>query len=485
MPGLTRRTLLEALVACAVPVASAQHPDSRQDLDSIAATVLAGDSMELLRQLTDDIGPRLAGSPAYDRAVEWAMSKFREHGVRSVWREQFTLPNGWQRGWARGRIVRPVARSLRVGSVGWGPSTRAGGIGGELILIGDVAPAKLQSRARDLQGRIALIDIEAVLPPREPMAFARLRSSYGLLSELGVKAVILPHDVPHNVPGWVDTGNARGTILPLPVGDIGMEDGLLLRRYLMRGPVAVELEWQNEVSGPVPTSNVIAELAGRELSREWVLVGAHLDSWDLGSGAQDNGAGVVMVLEAARAIAKLGAPLRRSMRFALWSAEEPGPPGSAIFVKKHATELRDCVAVLNSDNGAGRPRGWYVNGRDDLRDAMRPVADFLTRFGADGLSTELSCGSDECPFLLEGVPALKLHVDVPAYREVHHKPADTFDKVDPLFLRTGAAVVATTAYAIAQQPKPIAPHIGAESVREILNRAGLDVDLVYTLWRPE
>jgi hypothetical protein len=116
---------------------------------------------------------------------------------------------------------------------------------------------------------------------------------------------------------------------------------------------------------------------------------------------------------------------------------------------------------------------------------MRPVSDFLARFGADGLATELSCGSDECPFLLEGVPALKLQVDLPPYREVHHKPGDTFDKVDPLFLRTGAAVVATTAYAIAQQPEPIAPHIGTESVRPNLQRAGLDADLVYALWKPD
>lgn len=485
MPHLSRRTLLQALVGCAVPLASAQHRDWREDLDSLAATVLAGDSMELLRQLTDDIGPRLAGSPAHERAVEWALLKFREHGVSSVWREEFTLPNGWQRGWARGRMVLPVARSLRVSSVGWGPSTRAGGISGEVILIGDVSPEKLRAQAGNLQERIVLMDIETVLSPRDPLAFAGLRSSYGLLNELGAKAVLLPHDVPHNVPGWVDTANARGTILPLPVGDIGMEDGLLLRRHLMRGPVVIELEWQNEVVGPVPTSNVIAELAGNERRREWVLVGAHLDSWDLGSGAQDNGSGVVMVLEAARAVAKLGTRLRRSVRFALWSAEEPGPPGSAIFVKRHAAELRDCVAVLNSDNGAGRPRGWYVNGRDDLREAMRPIADFLARFGANGLSVELSCGSDECPFLLEGVPALKLQVDLPTYREVHHKPGDTFDKVDPLFLRTGATVVATTAYAIAQQPKRIAPHIGAEAVRQIVKRAGLDAELVYTLWKPD
>jgi carboxypeptidase Q len=188
------------------------------------------------------------------------------------------------------------------------------------------------------------------------------------------------------------------------------------------------------------------------LPREWVLVGAHLDSWDLGTGAQDNGTGVVMVLETARAIASLGKGPWRSIRFALWAAEEPGPPGSAMFIKRHATELRDCVAALNTDSGAGRPRGWYVNGREDLRDAMRPIAEHLRSLGADGLSTDVTCGSDECPFLLDGIPALKLWVDTAQYREVHHKASDTFDKVDPLSFRTGGAVVAATTYALANQP---------------------------------
>jgi hypothetical protein len=204
------------------------------------------------------------------------------------------------------------------------------------------------------------------------------------------------------------------------VGDIGLEDSLLLRRYLARGPVTIEAEWQNEVSGPTQVSNVVAEINGGELPHECILLCAHLDSWDLGTGAQDNGTGVVMVLEAARAITSLGKLPRRSIRFALWAAEEPGPPGSTMFIKRHATELRDLVAVLNTDNGAGQPRGWYVNGRIDLRDAMGPIAKQLRDLGADGLSMDVSCGSDECPFLLEGIPALKRWVDTTQYRQVHH-----------------------------------------------------------------
>jgi Zn-dependent M28 family amino/carboxypeptidase len=155
-----------------------------------------------------------------------------------------------------------------------------------------------------------------------------------------------------------------------------------------------------------------------------------------------------------------------------------------MFIKRHATELRDCIAVLNTDNGAGRPRGWYVNGRHDLRDALRPIANRLREFGADGRSMDVSCGSDDCPFLLEGIPALKLWVDTTQYRQVHHRASDTFDKVDPTSFRIGGVVVATTTYAIADQPKRIAPRIGQDAVRQILRTAKLDAELIYTLWKP-
>jgi carboxypeptidase Q len=342
---LSRVPAICALLATAVAPSSPQHrPDLAQTLITISASVTNGPSSELLRQLTDDIGARIVGSPAYERAAQWAVARFKEAGATNVRFEQFTLPNAWQRGPAHARIVAPAARPLRVGSVGWGPATPAGGVRGDVILVSDLSPGALRSQSTRLKNRIVLVDLEKALPRDQPLAFARLRDSYALFRDLGVQAVLLPHDVPNNVSGWVDTGNARGTILPLPVGDIGWEDSLLLRRHLTRGPVTIEAEWQNEVSGPTQVSNVIAEIVGSELPNEWVLLGAHLDSWDLGTGAQDNGSGVVMVLEAARAIASSGKAPRRSIRFALWAAEEPGPPGSAMFIKRHATELRDCVS---------------------------------------------------------------------------------------------------------------------------------------------
>ncbi len=298
-------------------------------------------------------------------------------------------------------------------------------------------------------------------------------------------AILLPNSVPNNVLGdWVDTANARATVLPLPVAEIGLEDNLLLRRHLKQGGVTVQIEIENRVAGPVQVGNVIGEIRGREKPDEWVLVGAHLDSWDLGTGAQDNATGSVMVLEAARSIAALPQPPRRSIRFALWAGEEPGIPGSAVYVKAHGDELKNCVAAMNIDNGAGHPLGWKV-ARADVRKAMQPISEsFLKELGGDGLSSVVDCGSDHCPFLLKGIPVLNLWVDTSLYWEVHHKGSDTFEKIDPLHFRADAAIVAVTAYLLAEREQPIAPHASKEDTVELLKSAGLDPDVVHALWRP-
>lgn len=241
-------TLTVLLLGLAL-ISAQPNPGLTQTLGQISASVMQGESIELLRQLTDDIGARLAGSPAYERAAQWAAVKFREAGLTNVRFEEFTMPNGWQRGSVRARIVAPVTRPLRVLSVGWGPSTPRGGVRADLTVISAVSPSALRSQAAQLRNRIVLVDFEKAVPPDQPLAFAHLRDSYALLRDLGVQAVLLPHNVPNNVPGFVDTGNAHGTILPLPVGEIGWEDYLLVQRHLTRGPVTIEVEWQTRFPG--------------------------------------------------------------------------------------------------------------------------------------------------------------------------------------------------------------------------------------------
>ena len=272
----------------------------------------------------------------------------------------------------------------------------------------------------------------------------------------------------------------------LPGAELGMEDAELIRRELEKGPVTVQLEITNTTSGPIPVNDVVAEIRGRELPDEWIIIGAHLDSWDFGTGAEDNGTGAASVLEVARAIAALGKAPRRSIRFALWGGEEEGLLGSYAYVQAHLNEMGKCVAVLNTDNGAGHPKGWEVEGRKDLKEAMQPISDALLKdIGGGGLSMEVTYDTDHGPFMLQGVPALDLWIEMKEYFELHHRSSDTYDKVDAVDFKAGEAIVAATAWVVAEDPKAIAAHIDHAAVAEILKKDGLDQLLTDVgQWKP-
>ncbi len=178
-------------------------------------------------------------------------------------------------------------------------------------------------------------------------------------------------------------------------------------------------------------------------------------------------------MEAARAITGLGSRPRRSIRFVLWAAEEQGENGSKAFVRAHGTAMGQVVAYLNTDLGAGRPLGWNVGGREDLARALEPLAPLLDRLGGSATSDDLSFDTDTAAFLVAGVPTLNLDVVDDQYDSVvHHKPADTLDKVNVHDLTAGAAMLAVTAYALADSPRPVAPQLTAEQVEQVLKRNG-------------
>ena len=446
---------------------------------------LMGKSMDTLRQLTDGFGGRVSGTPAYNGAVEWAARKFREAGIKNVRLEPFTIPNGWQRGPARGGITKPIQRAIHIESLGWSPSTPAGGVKGEVWAVEDISPEKLQAHAADIRDHIVLLDRKKVLGEEPRNVLPKLHAAYQQLKDLGAQALVFQDREADNVLN-ATTGDWNAKLHPLPVAEIGMEEGKLIQRLLESGPVTMELELQNRTSGPTQINNVIAEMRGSERPDEWIIVGAHLDSWDYGTGAQDNGTGTVMVLEAARALADLGKAPRRSIRFALWGGEEEGLIGSHAYVDAHRAELARCVAALNTDNGAGHPKGWKVEGRKDLEVALKPISDRLLKGLSGGdVSQRTSFSTDHGFFMLEGIPAFDLWVDMTHYEEIHHKSSDTFDKVDPMDFKDGAAIVAVTAWAMAQTPEPIAPHIDHAAVGQILKKADLDEFLSQLgFWKP-
>lgn len=481
---MKRILLIAALILTLVsrPALAQQAGTIQQTGARIAGSIfVGGSSMAYLKVLSDQFGSRLTGSSAYNTSAAWAAAQFRAMGITNIKMETFTIPHGWERGQARAMMLAPLRRPLALQSLGWTPSTPAKGIKGEVVMLEEVTPEEIHAEAEEIKGHIVMIDLKKVFANGFADAFGPFMASFQRLKDAGALAVLLPDNTPNNVlnafsPLW-------GADVPkLPVAQVGREDAQFIERFIERNegqqgenPLEIEFQYENKVTGPVEVSNVVAEIPGRETPDEWVIVGAHLDSWDYGTGAQDNGSGCAMVLEAARAISESGHAPRRSIRFALWGGEEQGLIGSTAYVRAHAAELTKCVAVLNTDNGAGHPRGWKVEGRDDLAQALKPISEsLLVNLSGNGISQETTFDTDHGPFMLEGVPALDLWVDMTHYGEVHHKSSDTIDKVDAHNLAAGAAIVAVTAYAIADNLTPIAPKLDHAAVGEILKKAKLD-----------
>jgi len=479
------RVVLSLLLAAAVQLSAQVSPDVRDTAYKLAGSVYTGPSMETLRELADGFGGRLSGSPAHNRAAEWAAAKFRSFGIQNVRLEPFTMPNGWQRGTAHGEMLAPLARPLHVESMGWAPSTPDGGVKGELVVIDDVSADSIKAKAAQLKGKIVMLDTEKIFAEGWQKVLGAVMAAPQHLKDAGAVAMILPDRANSNVINAtsLDWG---GYLSALPGAQLGMEDSQLVRRLMEKGPVTIQFELHNTTSGPIQVNDVVAEIRGSELPDEWLIIGAHLDSWDFGTGAEDNGTGSASVLEVARALAAAGKPPRRSIRFALWGGEEEGILGSYAYVQAHLNEMGKCVAALNNDNGSGHPKGWKVEGRKDLKEAMQPISDSLLKdIGGGGLSMEVTYDTDHGPFMLQGVPALDLWVDMKPYWDLHHKSSDTYDKVDPVDFKAGSAIVAATAWVIAEAPKPIAPHLDHAAVAEILKKAGLDQLLTDVgQWKP-
>jgi carboxypeptidase Q len=436
-------------------------------LELARSSVSGGKSLAYVRGLTE-AGPRLTGSAAYQRAAEWSADQFRAMGITQVALEPFTIERGWERVSARARILAPADRPIHVASLGWSPSTPEGGFDAEVVALDAFSPAALPPRVA-LQGRIVLLPDGD--PPGDSATAARTRIALAVALRTAGALAILSADS--------DPGNqlsARGftfstAIVALPAAQIGRDDAESIRRSLARGAVRMSLELSNRVTpGAAIVNNVIADIPGRERPDEWVLVGAHLDSWDFATGAQDNATGVAMVLEAARAIAALGQAPRRSIRFALWGGEEQGQLGSTAYASTHSAELDRLAATLNADAGTGRIIGWTAPGRPDLIRTIRPLTrDFLRELDAATFDESLRYAfqSDGAPFILAGIPTLDLNADDSKYEEIHHTAADTIDRVDARNLSIGAALVAATAHAIADAAGRMPPRLDRRAVEQL------------------
>lgn len=437
---------------------------------------VGGHTMQYLTEMTDRFGPRLTGSENYMNAAKWAVDQFRAMGIKDVKLETFQLAHTWKRGEATGKILTPVERPLHIEALGWSPSTPSGGVKGAVYVMDDFSAENIKQHQPEIRDHVVLLNLKKLLAAAENSykPYIEFQDAPALLHEAGAKAIMGSGSRPSEVIGTTSLGwNAEITVLPAAF--IGKEDSDYLMRMAKTQPVTVEFQYASQVGGAMPVPNVIAEIRGSEKPDEWIILGAHLDSWDFATGAQDNGAGTAQVLEAARLISSLGKAPKRSIRFALWGGEEEGLLGSRAYAKQHASEMAKCVAALNTDNGTGEVQGWKVEGRDDLEKALQSFAnETLAPFGAGEVSKEITYDTDHGPFMLAGVPAFDMLVDMKAYMEIRHNAGDTLDKVNVRNLNIGSAVLALTANYIANADQPIGRHLDREAVGKIIKEKDLD-----------
>ncbi len=453
---------LVLLAAPAAPGGQAAAPDV--DL-AVAPTIMdpalkEGRAYALLTELTDTIGPRLAGSAGEKAAVEWARKRLEESGVK-VTLEPVKVPH-WVRGEERGEILASAhhrAHPLSLLALGGSVPTRKGGLTAEVVEVRSFD--ELTALGAKAKGKIVLFNHDmskaedygraAALRTRGAVAAAKVGAVGMLVRSLATASLRTPH-----------TGAMRYEegVPKVPAAAVSTEDAALLSRLLQRGPVRVKLQLASRSLPEAPSYNVVAEVTGREKPNEVVLLGAHLDSWDVGTGAHDDGAGVVTVMETARILSQLKPAPRRTVRFVLFANEENGLAGGRAYAAADASELPLHVAALESDAGGGRPLGVVIKAGAGGDALVRRFLQPLQAVGAAELLPGEAGGADLSPMAPAQVPLVGVRVDTSKYFDVHHTAADTLDKVDPQALAQSTAAFAWVTYALAES-REVLPRPGA------------------------
>jgi len=476
---------LAAIVAIAARKGFAAPPDDTNPLAAADAQILAevrehSEAMQNLEYISDRIGPRLTGSPQLKQANEWTAEVMRKYGLVNVHLEPWTIAHSWTRGTAAARIVAPTEHPLTIASAGWAPGTQ-GPVRGPVVFFDAKSKDDFAKYKGKLKGAIVITnEPQPLSPPRPedanaeyfrpmqtppspagqppaPSPFAPLlelgRARNEFFKTEGVAVVLRDSNKPHALLNMTGVGGEKFDIGPIPNAFITGEGYRMIWRLLKHGPVTVEINMTNSFSDKaVEVYNTVGEIPGSEKPDEVVILGAHLDSWDLGTGSTDNGTGSAAVLEAARALAKSGLKPKRTIRFVLFSGEEEGLVGSVKYVEAHKTDLDKISAVLVHDTGTGRVLTLGLHDNYQAREIVDQVLAPLTELKLLEPSMVRTFGTDHASFDDLGVPGFWCIQNGAEYSKTHHSQSDTFDKVWKDDLNQGAQVLAAWAYNTAGLP---------------------------------
>jgi carboxypeptidase Q len=441
-----------------VTAATAPSPAWLAPYRPVADRIIAGArdagrqfAWDRLAFMTDTFGPRLSGSANLEATLRWAEAEMKKDGLENVHLEPVMVPQ-WIRGDESLEILEPFPNKVPILGLGGSVSTRSEGVVGELMIV--TSFDDLAARGDEARGRIVLFNVvytnygETVrYRGGGASAAAKVGAVAALVRSVGPTGMRTPH-----------TGGMRyeDGAPRIPTAAIPTEDADRFDRMAKRGQrIVLRLKMDAHFLDDAPSANLVGEIRGTELPDEVVLLGGHIDSWDPGTGAMDDGDGCVVTWEALRILKNLGLKPKRTIRVVLFTNEENGGAGGRGYRDTHKAELDRHVLALESDSGVFRPRGFGFTGSDAARKTLSEIASLLKPLGADAIGPQ-GGGADIGPSVAAAkIPSASLEVEGSRYFLLHHTPADTVDKLDPKDLADNAAAIAFLAYVVADLETPL------------------------------
>ena len=485
-PVQTLRATL-VLVLCLVlfvSTLSSQQKPTPEAVRLVGAMLADTPLEEDLQELVDEIGGRPTGSKANLASVEWGLKKFQEAGVKAT-KEAFEMPRAWQERSSRALVGGDVSFPVRVVAMPFSPGTSAEGITAPLVNIGHGTVEDFERVGPSARGAILFVNTDPLL------------DIDGLFKEYAESAEIEKRAAIAGVKGIVYMGSRSGVTLhrhnaslgeknTMPMASMAREHALRIARLLEEGKkLTLTLVLDINDGGPYESYNVIGEITGSVMPNEIVVMGAHLDSWDLGTGANDNGCNVAMMIDIARQMSALGLKPKRTIRFVLWNGEEQGMIGSWKYTVRHRSEMANHVLAGSVDIGSGRIIGFFTNGRPELVGEVDRALQAVAGLGPFMQIDEPVVGTDNYDFMLQGVANIVANHEPANYGPSYHAESDNYDKVNLPQLRSNAAIIAAVVWHFANTDT-VVPRQSKEQVQQLIDttslRQQMDMFDMYPAW---
>lgn len=439
-------------IISALQILSSQSvADYKKEADAIIEASLKDSSTyERLAELCDTFGPRFSGSQNLEDAIDWILEEMKQDGLYNVHGEEVTVPH-WVRGKEAAELIEPHRKNLNMLGLGGSIATPRTGIRAEVLVVKNFD--ELEARKEEAKGKIVLFNApfttygETVqYRYRGAPAAAKAGAVASLIRSVGPYSMDTPHT---GVMAYEE--NVR----KIPHAAITVEDAMMLQRIQDRGQkIVVKLQMSAKMLPDAISRNVVAEIRGSEKPEEVVVIGGHIDSWDVGQGAMDDAGGCVVAWDALNVINNLGLKPKRTIRCVMWTNEENGLGGAKAYRDAHMNELDNHVLAVESDAGVFAPKGFGFSGSPEGLKIIREIGKLLEPIGA-GEIRDGGGGADIGPMKPYGVPLAGLNVDGSRYFWYHHTHADMMDKLNPDEVNRCKAAMAVLAYVVADMPQKL------------------------------